>query len=180
MPRAKGRSTQNTSKTIAGPKSSRPYVPGYGIPKSKKGMLKWGHVSERMGNARNYWIGTTDSEGRPHATPVWGAWLDETLYFDGSPQTRRGRNLAANPAIVVHLESGSEVVILQGEAHQIRATDREFAIRLAAAYAAKYVDFGYAPSPDTWNNGGLYRVRPRVVFAWTKFPKDATRWSFED
>jgi hypothetical protein len=179
MPIVKGLSKQKPANGKIGPRPSRPYVPGYGIPTGKKGMLPWRHVSERMGKALNYWMGTTDSDGRPHATPVWGAWLDETLYFDGSPQTRRGRNLAANPAIVVHLESGSEVVIVQGEAHQIRATDQAFATRLAAAYAAKYTAFNYAPSPDTWKSGGLYVVRPRVVFAWTKFPKDATRWNFE-
>jgi len=47
------------------------------------------------------------------------------------------------------------------------------------AYAAKYTAFNYAPSHDTWKRSGLYVVRPRVVFAWTKFPKDATRWNFE-
>jgi hypothetical protein len=161
------------------PKPSRPYIPEYGIPESEEGMLPWSHVCERMEKARNYWIGTTSPKGQPHATPVWGVWLDQTLYFDGSPQTRRGRNLAANPKVAVHLESGDEVVILKGEAHQIQKPDRTLTTRLAEAYAAKYATLGYEPTPDTWDNGGLYVVRLRLAFAWTSFPKDATRWLFE-
>jgi hypothetical protein len=168
---------QNSSE----PKPSRPDIPEYGIPESEEGMLPWSHVCERMENARNYWIGTVSTTGQPHATPVWGVWLDQTLYFDGDPHTRRGRNMAANPAVVVHLESGDDVVIIKGNVHQFQeGPDRAFAIRLSEAYSAKYAAWGYEPGPDTWDNGGLYVVRSRVVFAWTSFPKDATRWLFDE
>jgi len=167
--------SDQTGKT---PEPSRPYIPGYGVPKTVEGTLPWSHVAGRMEAALNYWIGTTDPEGRPHATPIWGVWVDGTLFFDGSPQTRRGRNLAANPAVVVHLENGSDVVILQGEAHEIRGPELDLAVRLAAAYGKKYAAMGYEPAPDTWKSGGLYRVEPRLAFAWTQFPKDATRWRF--
>jgi hypothetical protein len=74
---------------------------------------------------------------------VWGVWIDDTFFFDGSPQTRRGRNLAANPAVTVHLESGSDVVILQGEAIQIHGIESQLAQRLSdAAYTAKYKELG--------------------------------------
>jgi nitroimidazol reductase NimA-like FMN-containing flavoprotein (pyridoxamine 5'-phosphate oxidase superfamily) len=171
-------SEQSQSGRRTEPRPSRPNIPGYGIPASEEGLLPWSHVRERMENAYNYWIGTTRPDGRPHATPVWGVWLDYTLYFGGSPNTRRGRDLAANPAVVVHLESGSDVVILEGEAHELHAPDRALATRVAAAYAAKYATLGYEPSPDAWDDGGLYAVRPRVAFAWTRFPEDATRWHF--
>ena len=142
-------------------------------------MLPWSHVSERMQAAHNYWIATTSPGGRPHATPVWGVWVDETFYFDGSPKTRRGRDLAANPAVAVHLENGTDVVILEGEAHQVHHPDRALTTRLAAAYSAKYAALGYEPGPDSWDSGGLYRLRPRLAFAWTQFPTDATRWRFD-
>lgn len=178
MPMAKQAPKTKLSHRQADPAPDRPHVPGYGIPKSKKGLLPWSHVVERIENAANYWIGTTGPDRRPHATPVWGVWFKGRLYFDGSPATRRGRNLAANPAVVVHLESGSDVVILQGEAQEIHGPDRALAMRLSAAYTAKYASVGYAPGPDTWDRGGLYVVQPRAVFAWTRFPKDATRWRF--
>jgi len=158
------------------PAASRPFIPGYGIPKAKKGMLPWSHVCERLESAKNYWIGTTDPEGCPHATPVWGIWLDDKLYFGGSPKTRRGRNLAGNPAVVVHLESGTDVVILRGKALQVQTPDRALTARLAAVSASKY---GYTPSPEEYDGGGLYEMRPEVVLAWKEFPKDATRWRFE-
>jgi hypothetical protein len=167
------------AKAVQTPKADRPYVEGYGIPETIEGVLPWSHVEERMQAALNYWIGTVDPQGHPHATPVWGAWLDGTLFFDGSPQTRRGRNLASNPNVVIHLESGADVVILQGQADQIMGPDRPLAERLVAAYTAKYKDFGYAPSPDTWKTGGLYRVTVRTAYAWTQFPQDATRWRLE-
>ena len=158
------------------PVASRPFIPGYGIPKAKTGMLPWSHVCERMQSAQNYWIGTTDPEGCPHATPVWGIWLENRLYFGGSPKTRRGRNLAGNPAVVVHLESGSDVVILRGKAYTLQAPARALTTRLAAASASKY---GYKPSPEEYEGGGLYEVLPEVVFAGKEFQKDATRWRFE-
>jgi len=160
------------------PVVGRPYIPDYGIPETLEGVLPWSYFCKRMEESLVYWIGTTDAEGRPHATPIWGVWLDGTLYFDGSPRTRRGRNLTHNPAVVVHLEDGKNAVILQGEAPEIHGVERELAERLSRVYSAKYKPLGYEPGPDTWNSGGLYRVRPRMAFAWREFPKDATRWTF--
>jgi hypothetical protein len=37
-----------------GPSASRPYIPGYGIPKHNKGLLSWPDVSERINSARHY------------------------------------------------------------------------------------------------------------------------------
>jgi nitroimidazol reductase NimA-like FMN-containing flavoprotein (pyridoxamine 5'-phosphate oxidase superfamily) len=164
--------------TLVEPERSRPVMPdGYGVPESDEGMLEWWWAVERLEKARNYWFSTTRLDGRPHAMPAWAAWLDGVLYFDGSPQTRRGRNLATNPAIVVHLESGDEVVILEGEAHPTGKPDRALAERLAAALAAKYGPT-YEPTPDTWDAGGLWALRPKVAFGWSEFPTNVTRWRF--
>jgi nitroimidazol reductase NimA-like FMN-containing flavoprotein (pyridoxamine 5'-phosphate oxidase superfamily) len=162
----------------AGPVASRPHMPGYGIPNNKKGMLPWSHVTERMAEAQNYWICTVSPDGRPHATPVWGLWIDDRLYFGGSPQTRRSRNLAENPAVCVHLESGSDVVILHGDAHELRAPDRSLVTRLIEASVKKY---GYAPKPEDYEAAaGTFVLHPSWVLAWRQFPKDATRWNFKD
>jgi nitroimidazol reductase NimA-like FMN-containing flavoprotein (pyridoxamine 5'-phosphate oxidase superfamily) len=160
-------------------KVGRPYIPDYGIPETLEGILSWDYVDRRMQEAINYWIATVDPEGRPHATPVWGVWLDGSLYFDGSPKTRRGRNLAANPNVTVHLEDGSKAVILQGEAREIKAPPLALRQKLSEAYARKYAGMGYEPGPETWESGGVYAVQVRQAFAWTDFPKDCTRWQFE-
>ena len=171
-------SKKKQSNQEAGPIASRPHIPpGYGIPKDKRGLLPWSHVTERMANATHYWICTVSPDGRPHATPVDGLWLEGRLYFGGSPETRRARNLAANPAACVHLESGTDVVILHGDASELRAPDRSLTIRLAEASAKKY---GYGLKPEDWEVAGVRVFRPRVVFAWKQFPKDATRWRLQN
>src|SRR5581483_11367565 len=114
------------------PRRSRPLMPeGYGVPETEEGLLPWSWAVERLERARNFWFSTTRPDGRPHAMPAWGVWLDGALYFEGSPETRRARNLAANPALVVHLESGDEVVILEGEAQAASPPPRALAARLA-------------------------------------------------
>jgi hypothetical protein len=162
------------------PEPNRPSLPdGYGIPESTEGTLPWSFVEERVAEARNYWIVTVRPDGRPHAMPVWGAWLDGKLYIEGSPETRRHRNLAANPHVVAHLESGDQVGIIEGEAHEAGKPEPALGMRLSQAYTAKYESGGYAPGPNAWDNGGLYVIYPRKVFAWTKFPQDTTRWRFQ-
>ena len=161
------------------PRVSRPILPdGYGVPQNMEGVLSWEHVIERMQESLNYWISTTRPDGRPHVTPVWGVWHAGCFYFDGSPKTRRVRNLTINPAVVVHLESGDEVVILEGQARQVASPPRALTEPLSAAYCNKYAELGYAPDPDQWDGGDLFEVRPVKVMAWTKFPDNVTRWVF--
>jgi nitroimidazol reductase NimA-like FMN-containing flavoprotein (pyridoxamine 5'-phosphate oxidase superfamily) len=162
------------------PQRSRPVMPpGYGVPETEEGLLDWSWATERLEAARNYWFSTTRADGRPHAMPAWAVWLDGALYFEGSPLTRRARNLAANPAVVVHLESGDEVVILEGEARDAARPERALAERLAAAFTAKYAaTHDYRPAPEQWDRGGLWVLRPRIAFGWSEFPRSTTRWHF--
>jgi hypothetical protein len=162
------------------PQADRPQMPdGYGVPAGGEGMLPWSHASTLLETAINYWIGTTRPNGRPHSVPVWGVWLDDTFYFEGGPDTRRGRNIAANPAVVVHVERDDDIVIVEGDAEAIPSPDATFAARLVAAFGAKYgPKYNYTPDPAGWEGGGLYRVRPQVVLDWQHFPGDATRWRF--
>ena len=170
---AKKKPTARDNSPVAG----RPRIaPIYGVPKHKKGLLDWAHVQERMTSAKVYWIATSGPEGKPHATPVDGLWLDDALYFGGDPSTRRNRNLAVNPATSVHLEEGNNVVILEGESRPLALDTPELAQRLADATAAKY---GYGFPTQVYATPGMYYVfRPRVAFAWTQFPGDMTRWEF--
>lgn len=162
------------------PERSRPVLPtDYGVPASEEGMVEWSWAVERLEQARNYWFCTTRPDGRPHAMPAWAVWVDDALYFDGSPETRRGRNLARNPAITVHLESGDQVVVLEGEALDAGRPDPALAQRLVAAFEHKYaVSDNYHPQASQWDNGGLWMLRPRVAFGWRDFPNSLTRWRF--
>ena len=160
-----------------------PYFPeGYIDPNQIEGFLPWSYAEERLKRARAYWVGTVAAGGQPHITPIWGVWLDGALYFEGSPQTRRGRNIAANSKIVVHLdgnENGEDVLILQGEAHKVLKPERSLTGRLSAIFSEKYAYENYSPAPDAWDDGGLYRMKPHLAIGWTKFLRDPTRWIFE-
>ena len=137
-------------------------------------MVDWPFVAERLTLARNYWLGTVGADGRPHTAPIWGVLVDEDLFLETSPQTRKARNLVARPAVTVHVELGDEAVIVEGQASDFRP-DRALGGSVAAAFATKYP--GYTPTPDAWDQGSLYVVIPQTVFAWRDMPT-ATRWRF--
>ena len=170
-----------------GPRPSRLRLPaGYGAAGLVEGLLPWSHTDERLAGARTYWIGTTLPDGTPHAVPVWGVWVDGRLYFGGSPETRMLRNLERNPAVVVHLESGDDVVILKGVAEVV--TDRALLGRVGKVGAAKYgggAEASGGTGDEGAGNGGeggadhrVYAVVPHTAYAWNDFPKNATRWRF--
>jgi hypothetical protein len=160
------------------PGAGRPYMPGYGIKPIGEGagLFSWHHVSQQMATARNYWISTVRPDGRPHAVPVWGIWLDRGFMFSAGNQSRKARNLAANPTIVVHLESGDDVIILEGAVEEM--VDPELGQRYADAYEAKYQWRPDPADPETVT----YLLCPQVAFAWLEedFPGTATRWVFAD
>jgi hypothetical protein len=151
-------------------------MPGYGIETElTEEMVPWSAVTDQLKEARSYWIVTASPTGRPHAMPVWGLWLEDAFYFSTDPSSVKGRNLAANPRLVVHLESGDDVVILEGSAE--RLSGEAIPTSFADAYEAKY-----GIRLDTSDPAfGIYRVRPQVAFAWREkdFPKSATRWRFQ-
>lgn len=154
---------------------SRPKLPqGYGVPKSTKGTLEWSVVQQQLSQARNYWIASTQANGAPHIVPVWGVWLDDVLYFSTDAQTLTARNLAQNPAVAVHLESGDEVFIVKGTVTTVRGEPMK---AINKAYKVKYE--GGDPNAEANNaEGSMYAVRPRTVIAWTQFPANVTKWTF--
>lgn len=161
-------------------RASRPEPAGYFKTEAEgSGLLPWSHVGEHLAPARNYWVATASSNGRPHSMPVWGVWLDEQFWFSTGPSTRKARNLLANPRAVVHLESGAELLVVEGLAEEIR--DPAEVERFLVVYNPKYSwDFEVAQL----TSGGLFRVRPQRVFAWRgdegdAFSGTATRWTLE-
>lgn len=119
------------------PVSSRPHAPSsYGIATPREGLLPWSWAVERLAAARNYWVASVSADGVPHAMPVWGLWLGDAFWFGTDRASRKARNLVGNPRLSVHLESGDEVVILEGVVTEAR--DGAALESFAAAYEAKY------------------------------------------
>jgi len=160
------------------PQGIRPRFPE-GYVNAPKDLLPWSHIEQRLTAAKNYWICSVRPNGRPHAMPVWAVWLDGSIYFDGSPETRHARNIAQNPNVVVHLESGDEVLVVEGVTQVLPTVTPELGKMLSQAYITKYAKEGYSPKPDQWNDSGLFQVRPQVVLAWTSFADDPTKFVLE-
>ncbi len=160
------------------PQAQRPALQNYGVSSEADGLLPWSFASDQLAAARNYWISTTRPDGRPHATPVWGVWLDGRLYFGAAVDSVKARNLAANPALLVHLESGDEVVILEGEAQWLTEVAPELWQRIADQYALKYD--GFRPDPPS-AQGPFITLHPRSALGWLErdFVRSATRWRLE-
>lgn len=164
------------------PTAERPLIPaGYGLPTTTDGVLAWGAVEERLRSAKHYWLATVRPDGTPHVVPRWGVWLDGRFYYDGSPATRHARNLTTNPACTLNLESGTEVVIIEGGSARTSAPTDPLGTRLAAEFG-KYAELGYEPAADSWSaedGGGLCVLSPKRAFAWFSFPHDCTRFRFD-
>jgi general stress protein 26 len=179
MPKAKALKKSAPKKQLPDPVGVRvglPHVPPmYGL-KPRKQYLPFSHAEDRLTKSRNYWICTSRPDGRPHSIPVWGFWLDGALYFGTSRSSRKARNLARNAAVSIHLDSGDDVVILEGTAVEVDLSDTPSAMKLDAASRAKY-KMPLMVTPEVV----LYSVRPRRVLAWTEkdFPNNATRWEFD-
>lgn len=154
--------------------TDRPHMPGYGLqpPTPEAGLLPWSFVSEKMASAWNYWLATASAAGKPQAAPVWGIWLEDQFYFSTAGGSRKARNLAANPRLVVHLESGDEVVILEGRVEEVPPGD--WFDHLGQVYFKKYNVHLTTQNP-------VYRLVNETAFAWREkdFPTSATRWHFD-
>ena len=152
---------------------SRPLRAPASYPFPDDARLPWSHPDSRLTDARYYWLCTVRPDGSPHATPLWGAWVDHLLYLDGPPTTRWAKNFIAHPVVTVHLESGDDVVILEGVAEDV-TTDAALAKRVVDDWMRKYGRL--PPEPDD----GVFRIRPRSVRAWsTEMLADGTGWTFD-
>ena len=160
--------------TAKEPKAGRPIMPAlYGMGKAKKGTMKWSDVDRRLTSSRNYRICTTRADGRPHAMPVWGFWFDGQVIFGTARATLKAKNIARNPNVVIHLESGDDAVILECAIEELELNDPGLRKRLDALSVKKY-KMPLMIMPESI----IYHARPKVVLAWREkdFPKSATRW----
>lgn len=152
---------------------------GYGIPDTTESLLDWEVVEGKLVESLHYWIATSRPDGRPHAVPRWGVWMDGHLWYDGAPTTIHARNLIQNPECVLHVGDGRTAVIVEGRSTPADRPGADRGRRLAEGMSAKYGDLGYSPEPDAWEGpdaGGLMVFTPVKAMAWFDFPTDVTRF----
>jgi hypothetical protein len=137
--------------------------------------LPWETAAEWLEQARYYWLASVRPDGRPYTAPVWAVWSDGKLYFTTSPQTASARNLAERSEAVLHTESGSEVVIVEGDARRLRPEDVPAGV--VDGYEAKY---GWRLDPA---DAGMpyYVLEPSVARTWRSADLRGTAmcWDFD-
>lgn len=102
-----------------------------------------------------------------------GIWKEEKFFFETEKNSVKGRNLLDNPAIVVHVQDGSDVVIIEGVAQ--REASGEELESLRTHYYQKYE---YKPDWSEESGQVVYRVTPEVVHAWKSPHRNRNRVKF--
>lgn len=159
----------------ASPRAMRPQVPaGYRFPTSPKGMLDWSWARKRLTGSQNYVIVTVRPDGRPHAMGMHGLWFEDAYYFGTDPKTRKAKNLATNSNCILINEKLHELVIVEGVAQVVAYS--KLPKGLSEASKKKY---GWPMDPRT--GGNVYRLTPRVVFAFPlkQIATGVTKWMFD-
>lgn len=167
-------------------------------PKNTRNLDSYGHDALEWSRARErlaadsptpdvtFFLATVRPDGRPHSTGVGALWVDDTLYVVSGPDTRKSRNLAANPSCSVAVRLKGLDLTLEGEAHRI--TDQSTLEQVAHAYRdsgwpAEAVE-GAVTAPFSAPSAGpgpwwVYRLTVHTAFAVaTEEPHGATAWDF--
>jgi nitroimidazol reductase NimA-like FMN-containing flavoprotein (pyridoxamine 5'-phosphate oxidase superfamily) len=145
----------------------------------------WQQVSDALAAAELYWLTTVRKDGRPHITPLIGAWVDDGFVFCTGPEEQKARNLEHRTAVAVTTgvntwNDGLDVVV---EGNAERVTGLETLTRLADAIREKYRgEWDFTPHDDGFGHTDdsyiayVFRVPPDKVLAFAKSPHGQTRF----
>jgi hypothetical protein len=172
------------SKSVPPPRSSRPHMPGYGLPKGTEGLLPWSWAEQRLKKSHNYWIttitpATVKTDASPHSMVVWGLWQDGRFIFSTGSKSRKARNLQKNKNCIIANEHAHEAVIVEGVAEIADIAARR---KFLPVYEKKYkFDMGSMKDDILSMKEPVFAVRPKIVFGLSEahFQSKATRWKFE-
>ena len=148
--------------------------------------VSWSLVADALTRAELYWLTTVRKDGRPHTTPLVGAWVDNGFVFCTGPAEQKAQNFGHCTAVTVTTgvntwNEGLDVVI-EGDVERLTGLDTM--TRLADAIREKYYgEWDFTPREDGFghtggdgNVGCVYRVCPTKVLAFTKSPHGQTRF----
>ena len=151
----------------------------------------WQQVSDALAAAELYWLTTVRTDGRPHITPLVGAWVDDAWFvFCTGPEEQKAQNLNHSTSVAVTTgvntwNDGLDVVV-EGAAERVTGLER--LTRLAAVIREKYHgDWDFTPADDGFGHtdesgdshvAHVYRVPPAKVLAFAKSPHGQTTFRF--
>jgi len=138
----------------------------------------WEETRGVLEAAELFWISTVRADGRPHVTPVVGAWCDGAMWFTTGTEEQKYLNLSVNPQVVLTTgcnswDHGLDVVV-EGEARHV--TDEDALRSAAKAFAVKWQGaWQFAVRDGRFYNQGsadwpseVFSVTPARVFAHAK------------
>jgi general stress protein 26 len=145
----------------------------------------WPKVEAALERAELYWITTVRADGRPHVTPLIGAWFDGAMHFTTGLEEQKARNLEHNAHVA--LTTGSNTwargldVVVEGRA--VRVADAAALQRLADALEAKYgavwhfdVGDGVFLHSGGAHEAAVFRIETSKVMAFAKDPHAQTTY----
>ena len=150
----------------------------------------WQQVSDALASAELYWLTTVRKDGRPHITPLVGAWVDDAFVFCTGPEEQKAQNLKHCTSVAVTTgvntwNDGLDVVV-EGTAERVTGLER--LTKLADVIREKYHgDWDFTPADDGFghtDDGGdshiahVFRVLPAKVLAFAKSPHGQTTFRF--
>ncbi len=89
--------------------------------------VSWQQVSDVLAAAELYWLTTVRRDGRPHITPLVGAWVDDAFVFCTGPEEQKAQNLDHSTAVAVTTgvntwNDGLDVIV-EGDAERVTGRD---------------------------------------------------------
>ncbi len=117
-------------------------------------------------------LATVDRLGQPHVVPVWHIILDGDIYIETSPNSKKGKNLKANPKVALVVDAGDAFdnykgIMIQGTVEVVK--DKQMLRRFRDAMAQRY--FGTADHQGykylvSGSDPLLLKVIPKRVVTW--------------
>ncbi|TDE94257.1 pyridoxamine 5'-phosphate oxidase family protein [Occultella glacieicola] len=167
---------------MPGPRLSRP-DPRYGDDPT---AAPWARTDRLLADAELYWLSTVRADGRPHVTPLIGAWFDDRFHFASGAREQKVHNLLLNPQVAVTTganawAAGTDVV-LEGTAQRLTEPVRLQAF--ADATLAKYGEaWRFTVHGDGVGDGDhpawVFAVTPAKVLTFGKEPHSQTAHMFD-
>jgi PPOX class probable F420-dependent enzyme len=120
-------------------------------------------VARRVDQDQIGWLVTVDAAGVPQPSPIWFLWHDESFLIYTKPDAPKVRNIAANPAVALHLDGdghGGDIVVFTGTAELLTAHATEPIPSYVDKYRDGIVSIGHTPESMIAEYSGLIKVTP--------------------
>jgi hypothetical protein len=119
-------------------------------------------VSERLQGMSLLSLATVSASGRPVVGPVDGTFFRGAFHFGSSPDSVRGRHIAARPWVsATHLPGEELAITVHGRAEQVDVGSGPFRQALLDIYVPRYGESW----PELLEKGAVYwRIEPDRMF----------------